>query len=137
MFYHKTITLGPHIPTSLNYSSYFEPHSHISTLFAHSPQENLFISKFTTSNCIKILHSRFQPSPYTYTYRSISVGHKGRFGHEFLEFEFRPGGKLRYANNSHYKNETMIRKEGTLFFSNSLHPSNTLPLTPQCVNLRL
>jgi len=39
------------------------------------------------------------------------VGHKGKFGHEFLEFEFRPGGKLRYANNSHYKSETMIRKE--------------------------
>jgi len=39
------------------------------------------------------------------------VGHKGKFGHEFLEFEFRPEGKLRYANNSHYKNETMIRKE--------------------------
>mmetsp|Transcript_20774 Transcript_20774/g.23104 ORF Transcript_20774/g.23104 Transcript_20774/m.23104 type:complete len:155 (+) Transcript_20774:66-530(+) len=39
------------------------------------------------------------------------VGHKGKFGHEFLEFEFRPNGKLRYANNSHYKNETMIRKE--------------------------
>jgi len=39
------------------------------------------------------------------------VGHKGKFGHEFLEFEFRSDGKLRYANNSHYKNETMIRKE--------------------------
>jgi len=39
------------------------------------------------------------------------VGHKGKFGHEFLEFEFRPDGKIRYANNSHYKNETMIRKE--------------------------
>jgi len=39
------------------------------------------------------------------------VGHKGKFGHEFLEFEFRPDGKVRYANNSHYKNETMIRKE--------------------------
>jgi len=39
------------------------------------------------------------------------VGHKGKFGHEFLEFEFRPNGKLRYANNSHYKNEVMIRKE--------------------------
>jgi len=39
------------------------------------------------------------------------VGHKGRYGHEFLEFEFRPDGRLRYANNSHYKNETMIRKE--------------------------
>lgn len=39
------------------------------------------------------------------------VGHKGKFGHEFLEFEFRPDGKLRYANNSNYKNDTMIRKE--------------------------
>ena len=47
------------------------------------------------------------------------VGHKGKFVHEFLEFEFRPDGKLRfvlrlyngyntldlrYANNSNYKN---------------------------------
>ncbi|CAD6186337.1 unnamed protein product [Caenorhabditis auriculariae] len=35
------------------------------------------------------------------------VGHKGKFGHEFLEFEFRPNGQLRYANNSNYKK--MIR----------------------------
>jgi len=33
------------------------------------------------------------------------------FGHEFLEFEFHSNGKLRYSNNSHYKNEKMIRKE--------------------------
>jgi protein mago nashi len=46
------------------------------------------------------------------------VGHKGRFGHEFLEFEFRPNGKLRYANNSRYKNETIIRKE--VFVSNAV-----------------
>jgi len=39
------------------------------------------------------------------------VGHKGKFGHEFLEFEIRPDGRLRYANNSNYKNDTMIRKE--------------------------
>merc|ERR1712135_241938 len=39
------------------------------------------------------------------------VGHKGKFGHEFLEFEFRSDGRLRYANNSIYKNDTMIRKE--------------------------
>lgn len=39
------------------------------------------------------------------------IGHKGKFGHEFLEFEFRPDGRLRYANNSNYKNDTMIRKE--------------------------
>mmetsp|Transcript_18960 Transcript_18960/g.26258 ORF Transcript_18960/g.26258 Transcript_18960/m.26258 type:complete len:147 (-) Transcript_18960:149-589(-) len=39
------------------------------------------------------------------------VGHKGKFGHEFLEFELRPDGKLRYANNSNYKNDSLIRKE--------------------------
>lgn len=39
------------------------------------------------------------------------VGHKGRFGHEFMEFELSPSGKLRYANNSHYKRDTLIRKE--------------------------
>ncbi|KAH7815954.1 protein mago nashi [Monocercomonoides exilis] len=44
-------------------------------------------------------------------YLRYYVGHKGQFGHEFLEFEIRPNGKLRYANNSHYKKEEMIRKE--------------------------
>lgn len=44
-------------------------------------------------------------------YLRYYVGHKGKFGHEFLEFEFRPNGKLRYANNSNYKNDTIIRKE--------------------------
>ena len=40
------------------------------------------------------------------------VGHKGReFGHEFIEFELSPSGKLRYANNSNYAGESMIRKE--------------------------
>lgn len=28
-----------------------------------------------------------------------------------MEFEFRPDGKCRYANNSNYKNDTMIKKE--------------------------
>ena len=44
-------------------------------------------------------------------YLCYYVGHKGKFGHEFLEFELRPDGKLRYANNSNYKNDVMIRKE--------------------------
>lgn len=39
------------------------------------------------------------------------MGHRGRFGHEFLEFEFRPDGLLRYANNSNYKRDSLIRKE--------------------------
>ncbi|KAL7462030.1 hypothetical protein ACHAXS_002424, partial [Conticribra weissflogii] len=39
------------------------------------------------------------------------VGHRGEFGHEFMEFELSPSGKLRYANNSNYRSSTMIRKE--------------------------
>ncbi|GAM20766.1 hypothetical protein SAMD00019534_039410 [Acytostelium subglobosum LB1] len=44
-------------------------------------------------------------------YLRYYIGHKGKFGHEFLEFELRSGNKLRYANNSKYKSETIIRKE--------------------------
>lgn len=32
-------------------------------------------------------------------YLRYYIGHKGKFGHEFLEFEFRPDGKLRFVNN--------------------------------------
>jgi hypothetical protein len=46
------------------------------------------------------------------------VGHKGN---EFLEFEFHPDGLLRYANNSEYKKDHMIRKEGiSLYYFCSL-----------------
>lgn len=31
-------------------------------------------------------------------YLRYYIGHKGKFGHEFLEFEFRPDGKLRFVN---------------------------------------
>ena len=56
---------------------------------------------------------RRSPTP-SHTAARYYTGHKGKFGHEFLEFEFRPNGKLRYANNSQYKNDTMIRKECTV-----------------------
>ncbi|KFH42841.1 Protein mago nashi-like protein [Hapsidospora chrysogenum ATCC 11550] len=46
----------------------------------------------------------------------LSSGHMGRFGHEFLEFDFRVVGDgrsavARYANNSNYRNDSLIRKE--------------------------
>lgn len=46
-------------------------------------------------------------SPRYYT------GHKGKFGHEYMEFEFLPSGVLKYANNSSYKSKEseMIRKQ--------------------------
>ena len=34
-------------------------------------------------------------------YLRYYVGHKGKFGHEFLEFEFRPDGKLRYVETKY------------------------------------
>lgn len=50
-----------------------------------------------------------------------STGHQGMHGHEFLEFEYSNGelqgvleltsGRLRYANNSNYRNDSLIRKE--------------------------
>ena len=39
------------------------------------------------------------------------VGHRGKFGHEFLEFEVCQNGRVRYANSSNYKSDVMIRKE--------------------------
>ena len=42
------------------------------------------------------------------------MGHKGKFGHEFLEFEVCPNGLLRYSNNSNYKHDTLIHKELSL-----------------------
>ena len=39
-----------------------------------------------------------------------STGHVGKHGHEFLDFEY-SSGRLRYANSSNYRNDTLIRKE--------------------------
>ena len=43
-------------------------------------------------------------------YPKSSTGHSGKHGHEFLEFEY-SHGRLRYANNSNYRNDSLIRKE--------------------------
>ena len=37
-------------------------------------------------------------APASDFYLRYYVGHKGRFGHEFLEFEFRPDGQVRASN---------------------------------------
>ena len=39
------------------------------------------------------------------------VGHTTKFGNEFLEFELRNDGVLRYANNSHYRNDNTVKKQ--------------------------
>ncbi|KAJ1915133.1 hypothetical protein H4219_004466, partial [Mycoemilia scoparia] len=41
-------------------------------------------------------------------------GHVGRFGHEFIEFEVNGDGLLRYANNTSYRKDGMIRKQACL-----------------------
>ena len=50
------------------------------------------------------------PLPSKQKQQTNHQGHRGKFGHEFLEFEFRPDGELRYRNNSNYKSDTEIRK---------------------------
>eukprot|EP00457_Paulinella_chromatophora_P021758 gb/GEZN01024332.1/.p1 GENE.gb/GEZN01024332.1/~~gb/GEZN01024332.1/.p1 ORF type:complete len:175 (-),score=33.84 gb/GEZN01024332.1/:46-507(-) len=44
-------------------------------------------------------------------YLRYYVGHTGKFGHEFLEFEFQDNGLIRDANNPNYKKDRMIRKQ--------------------------
>ncbi|OBZ72789.1 Protein mago nashi [Grifola frondosa] len=48
-------------------------------------------------------------------YLRYYTGHSGKHGHEFLEFEY-SHGRLRYANNSNYRNDSLIRKESALWF---------------------
>lgn len=50
------------------------------------------------------------PDPDDFYVRYYSGQRDGRFGHEFLEFELYPSGKLRYANNF----DSMIRREVTV-----------------------
>lgn len=38
------------------------------------------------------------------------TGHYGKYGHEFLEFEY-SRGRIRYANNSNYRHDDLIKKE--------------------------
>ncbi|PVZ99192.1 hypothetical protein BB558_004799 [Smittium angustum] len=44
-------------------------------------------------------------------YLRYYVGHVGKFGHEFLEFEINSDGLIRYANNSNYRRDNLIRKK--------------------------
>lgn len=64
------------------------------------------IRRLSTSNYNYFMTDEF--------YLRYYVGHKGKFGHEFLEFEVRPNGVLRYANNSNYKNDVIIRKQACI-----------------------
>ena len=50
------------------------------------------------------------------------VGHMGKFGHEFLEFELRPDGKLRYGK---WEGGAMLEEELCFkFFTNFDGDSN-------------
>jgi protein mago nashi len=44
-------------------------------------------------------------------YLRYFVGHRGRYGQEFLEFEINSAGRLRYGNHSNYKSDGLIRRE--------------------------
>merc|ERR1711904_62481 len=55
----------------------------------------------------------------TSAYLRYYRGNSGKFGHEFHEFELRPDGKLRFAINTHYKRDGLIRK--------ALHVSSSVP----------
>lgn len=41
-------------------------------------------------------------------------GHTGRYGNQFLQFQLKEDGTLKYANNSHYRNENIIKKQARI-----------------------
>eukprot|EP00835_Amoeboradix_gromovi_P006422 NODE_751_length_4551_cov_0.292228.p3 type:complete len:149 gc:universal NODE_751_length_4551_cov_0.292228:2658-2212(-) len=43
-------------------------------------------------------------------YIQFYIGHKGQFGHEYLQFSIKDG-ILKYSNNSNYKNDQEIKKQ--------------------------
>ena len=47
-------------------------------------------------------------------YLRYFVGHRGRYGQEFLEFEINSAGRFRYGNHSNYKGDGLIRREAYL-----------------------
>ena len=49
--------------------------------------------------------SKMKPNEF---YLRYYVGHDGKHGHEFLEFELTSSGRLRYTNNTNYKGENSI-----------------------------
>ena len=55
----------------------------------------------------------------------FSIGHRGAYGHEFLDFELDSTGKLKYHNNSEYKSDQLIRKQGKMF-DNEVYVSQTV-----------
>lgn len=70
--------------------------------------------------------------------RVNSSGHSGRFGHEFLEFDFRTVGDgrsatARYANNSNYRNDSLIRKESKLSRGLDLRSVANSGISVQCM----
>ena len=80
-----------------------------------------------------VSHLSAHPTTQTHYYRSQknnSTGHSGKHGHEFLEFEY-SHGRLRYANNSNYRNDSLIRKESAFHPIQLLSPF-TLTLTQRC-----
>jgi protein mago nashi len=56
-----------------------------------------------------LLSSEDMNSPLTYF--RYYVGHVGRHGNEFLEFDINSEGVLKYANNSNYRKDTIIKKQ--------------------------
>eukprot|EP00796_Vickermania_ingenoplastis_P005457 gene5457-3935_t len=89
---------------------------------------NAFVAFWTSSNtrgssftpftywkgCSCRMRSRRPPAETldsSFHYIRYYAGHTGRFGNEFIEFEIREDGQLKYSNNSHYRSEKIIKKQ--------------------------
>lgn len=84
-----------------------------SALLGHFQAKNMAEEALqSASEALEELENETIESPFYYL--RYYDGHAGRYGHEFIEFEIREDGLLKYSNNSHYRSEKIIKKQARL-----------------------
>jgi protein mago nashi len=71
----------------------------------------IYCKQFVFNKIVEEMSTAEQAALDEEFYVRYYVGHKGDFGHEYLQFEFNPDGLLKYTNNSNYKRDGTIHKE--------------------------
>lgn len=90
--------------------TYFRHFSPFLSCFAFFPP-HLIIPSMSPVRSLPMSEEKGSSGDTSEFYLRYYVGHEGQYGHEFLEFELRPDGLLRYANHSKYRGDGLIRKE--------------------------
>lgn len=71
-------------------------------------------AEFEHDNADELVEVSTQTMNSNLYYVRYYSGHTGRYGNQFLQFQLKEDGTLKYANNSHYRNENIIKKQARI-----------------------